>query len=126
MDTTYARSETPEDLHVDIMHVDIMHFDIIGWNSSYTGEPIPAEEMRIWVEQTTARLRALLRGSDRVLEIGCGTGMLLGRLAGSCESYVGLDFFHRRAGASREPVGRARRSAACRITPRFRHTSFRS
>ena len=27
-------------------------FNIVGWNSSYTGEPIPAEEMREWVEDT--------------------------------------------------------------------------
>jgi microcystin synthetase protein McyA len=25
-------------------------FNITGWNSSYTGEPIPAEEMRVWVD----------------------------------------------------------------------------
>ena len=25
-------------------------FDIAGWNSSYTGEPIPPEEMREWVK----------------------------------------------------------------------------
>src|SRR5262249_48810800 len=28
----------------------------------------------------------------RVLEVGCGTGLLLTRLAADCESYVGLDF----------------------------------
>src|SRR6185295_8306444 len=27
-------------------------FDIRGWDSSYTGEPIPADEMREWVERT--------------------------------------------------------------------------
>ena len=37
-----------------------------------------------------SRLRALR--PSRVLEIGCGTGLLLTRLAGTCESYVGLDF----------------------------------
>ncbi|HEX8116814.1 MAG TPA: methyltransferase domain-containing protein, partial [Pyrinomonadaceae bacterium] len=65
-------------------------FDIAGWNSSYTGEPIPAEEMRPWVEQTVSTLRAL-NPSD-VLEVGCGTGLLLTRLAPSCRSYLGLDF----------------------------------
>ena len=65
-------------------------FNIIGWNSSYTGEPIPAEEMRIWVEETVARIRELQ--PRRVLEIGCGTGLLLTRLAADCESYLGLDF----------------------------------
>ena len=65
-------------------------FNIVGWNSSYTGEPIPAEEMRVWVEETVAHLRALQ--PNRVLEIGCGTGLLLTRLAVGCESYLGLDF----------------------------------
>ena len=65
-------------------------FNIVGWNSSYTGEPIAAGQMRIWVEETVSRLRALR--PSRVLEIGCGTGLLLTRLAGTCESYVGLDF----------------------------------
>jgi amino acid adenylation domain-containing protein len=65
-------------------------FNIVGWNSSYTGDPLPAEEMRIWVEDTVGRLRRLQ--PCRVLEIGCGTGLLLTRLAADCESYVGLDF----------------------------------
>ena len=65
-------------------------FNIVGWNSSYTGDPLPAEEMRIWVEDTVAHLRRLR--PRRVLEIGCGTGLLLSRLAADCESYVGLDF----------------------------------
>lgn len=65
-------------------------FNIAGWNSSYTGEPIPAEEMGIWVDETTARIRALQ--PRRVLEIGCGTGLLLTRLAGACQSYLGVDF----------------------------------
>ncbi|HEY2113545.1 MAG TPA: amino acid adenylation domain-containing protein [Candidatus Angelobacter sp.] len=65
-------------------------FNIVGWNSSYTGDPLPAEEMRVWVEDTVAHLRRLQ--PRRVLEIGCGTGLLLTRLAADCESYVGLDF----------------------------------
>jgi amino acid adenylation domain-containing protein len=65
-------------------------FNIVGWESSYTGEPIAAEEMRIWVEETVSRLRTLK--ATRVLEVGCGTGLLLTRLAAGCESYMGLDF----------------------------------
>ena len=67
-------------------------FNLAGWNSSYTGGPIPPDEMRIWVEETVARIQALR--PRRVLEIGCGTGLLLTRLAGSCESYIGVDFSH--------------------------------
>jgi amino acid adenylation domain-containing protein/non-ribosomal peptide synthase protein (TIGR01720 family) len=65
-------------------------FNIVGWHSSYTEAPLPAAEMRIWVEETVARLRGLQ--PLRVLEIGCGTGLLLTRLASSCEQYVGVDF----------------------------------
>jgi amino acid adenylation domain-containing protein len=65
-------------------------FNIVGWNSSYTGDPLPAEEMRIWVEDTVGHLRRLR--PRNVVEIGCGTGLLLTRLAADCESYVGLDF----------------------------------
>jgi ubiquinone/menaquinone biosynthesis C-methylase UbiE/acyl carrier protein len=65
-------------------------FDITGWNSSYTGLPIPAEQMREWQEHTVARILAL--GPSRVLEIGCGTGLLLWPIAPRCERYVGTDF----------------------------------
>jgi amino acid adenylation domain-containing protein len=65
-------------------------FNIAGWKSSYTEEPIAAEEMRIWVEETVKRLRAL--EPRRILEVGCGSGLLLTRLAGACENYAGVDF----------------------------------
>lgn len=79
-DETYAQVEPEED----------PTFNITGWNSSYTGRPIPAEEMREWVEQTVDRILALQ--PKRVLEIGCGTGLLLFRLAPHCDEYVGADF----------------------------------
>ena len=31
-------------------------------------------------------------GARRVLEVGCGTGLLFTRLAPECHSYLGLDF----------------------------------
>lgn len=65
-------------------------FNIVGWNSSYTGEPIPTDEMLEQVEQTVARLQGFQ--PRRVLEIGCGTGLLLFRLAPLAEEYVGTDF----------------------------------
>src|ERR1700739_4353965 len=46
--------------------------------------------MRVWVEETIARLRSLK--PQRVLELGCGTGLLLSRLGAECESYLGMDF----------------------------------
>ena len=65
------------------------HFNTIGWDSSYTGEPLPAEAMREQVDATVARIRAL--GSERLLEIGCGTGLLLFELAPECQQYCATD-----------------------------------
>ncbi len=64
-------------------------FDIAGWTSSFTGEPLPAVEMREWVDHTVAELLGL--APTRVLEIGCGTGLLLQRVAPSTELYLGTD-----------------------------------
>ncbi|HSU84914.1 MAG TPA: phosphopantetheine-binding protein, partial [Thermoanaerobaculia bacterium] len=58
--------------------------------SSYTGGPIPAAEMREWVDATVERLLALPH--HRVLEVGCGTGLLLFRVAPSAERYRATDF----------------------------------
>ncbi|MGH9334547.1 MAG: amino acid adenylation domain-containing protein, partial [Vicinamibacteria bacterium] len=64
-------------------------FNIAGWDSSYTGTPLPAEAMREQVNQTVARIRSL--APERILEIGCGTGLLLFELAPHCEKYVATD-----------------------------------
>ncbi|MFE2109337.1 amino acid adenylation domain-containing protein, partial [Kitasatospora sp. NPDC059463] len=63
--------------------------DLRGWNSSYTGEPIPAAEMREWADRTAERVLALRPRS--VLEIGCGTGLILQRVAPHTERYWGTD-----------------------------------
>ena len=65
-------------------------FNIKGWNSSYTGAPIPAGEMAEWVEATVRDLRAL--APEHVLEIGVGSGLLLARVAPHCQSYFGTDY----------------------------------
>ncbi len=67
-----------------------LSFAITGWNSSYTGQPIPAAEMAEWVEATVADVRAL--HPRQVLEIGCGSGLLLARLAPACQTYLGTDY----------------------------------
>ena len=68
-------------------------FDTSGWNSSYTGEPLSAAVMREWVEHSVARILALR--PRRVLELGCGFGMLLFRIAPQCSFYRGTDFSRR-------------------------------
>jgi amino acid adenylation domain-containing protein/non-ribosomal peptide synthase protein (TIGR01720 family) len=65
-------------------------FNTAGWNSSYTGLPIPPAEMREQVDRTAERILRLR--PRRVLEIGCGTGMLLFQVAPQCAAYTGTDF----------------------------------
>jgi len=65
-------------------------FNISGWNDSYTGAPIPVQEMREWLDTTVAHILSACQ-PQRVLEIGCGTGMLLFRIAPHCQHYCGSD-----------------------------------
>ncbi|GGM54574.1 hypothetical protein GCM10012275_27140 [Longimycelium tulufanense] len=65
-------------------------FNITGWVNSYTRRPFPPEEMREQVDHTVRRILALR--PRRVLEIGCGTGLLLFRVAPHCDLYHGTDF----------------------------------
>ncbi|MFE6162613.1 amino acid adenylation domain-containing protein [Streptomyces sp. NPDC056486] len=64
-------------------------FDISGWISSYTGEPLGADEMHGWVDSIVDRVLALPH--RRVLEIGCGTGLLLFPIAPHTEYYRAVD-----------------------------------
>ncbi|HET8814609.1 MAG TPA: amino acid adenylation domain-containing protein [Solirubrobacterales bacterium] len=70
--------------------------DFTGWRSSYTREALPREQMEDWLRASLDQIRERLpperRGRTRILEIGCGTGLLLLELAGECERYVGTDF----------------------------------
>lgn len=63
--------------------------DFSGWISSYTREPIPRGDMEEWVGTTVQRIKSLAGKS--VLEIGCGTGLLMYPLAPEVENYVGTD-----------------------------------
>lgn len=65
-------------------------FNIAGWKSSYTNHAIPAEQMRDWLDDFIDTVKRYQL--DNVLEIGCGTGMVLFRLANLCASYVATDF----------------------------------
>ncbi|KUJ35542.1 non-ribosomal peptide synthetase [Streptomyces rimosus subsp. rimosus] len=63
--------------------------DFSGWDSSYTGEPIPLDEMRAWRDAIVERVRGF--GGRRVLEIGVGSGLLMGHLAPHVDAYWGTD-----------------------------------
>ncbi len=79
-----------EDSYSRFTHSADPTFNVAGWNSSYTGLPIPEPEMREWVENTVARMLAVR--PKRVLELGCGTGLLLFRAAPHTDLYWGCDF----------------------------------
>jgi amino acid adenylation domain-containing protein len=82
--TYQGEGQTADDLISD------PKLNITGWNSSYTGEPIPLEQMQEWVNDRVQQVLALK--PKRVLEIGCGTGLLLFQIAPHCQTYVGTDF----------------------------------
>jgi acyl-CoA synthetase (AMP-forming)/AMP-acid ligase II/ubiquinone/menaquinone biosynthesis C-methylase UbiE/acyl carrier protein len=62
----------------------------VGWNSSYTGDPIPRPEMEQWRDAAVNRILSL--SPRRVLEIGCGTGLVLAKVAPHTEAYWATDF----------------------------------
>ena len=96
-------------------------FNIAGWNSSYTGDAIPADEMRVWVETTAERIRALRAKS--VWEIGCGTGLLLFRVAPGCEHYHGTDISQAALDFLQQQIDRVRTEAAqCHVWSARRRT----
>ncbi|EFG04908.1 class I SAM-dependent methyltransferase [Streptomyces clavuligerus] len=63
--------------------------NLSGWHDSYTGEPLEQRQMLEWIDNTVDLVGGT--GPSRVLEIGCGTGLLLFRLAPRTEWYLGLD-----------------------------------
>lgn len=60
------------------------------WISSYTGQQIPEPEIFECIDDSVERVLALQ--PQRVLELGCGSGLLLFRIAPRCKYYCGTDF----------------------------------
>ncbi|MFI6785108.1 class I SAM-dependent methyltransferase [Micromonospora sp. NPDC050276] len=75
--------------------------DLSGWRASDTGLPLPVEHMRDWLTCTIDLV--LAQRPVRVLEIGCGTGLLAHRLHPHLDGYVGTDV----ASAAVQRLGRA-------------------
>lgn len=59
------------------------------WISSFDHRDFPEAHVREWADATAARI--LRRAPKRVLELACGTGMILWRLAPGCERYDACD-----------------------------------
>lgn len=85
-DETYRQTENNEGAPLEFD----ARFNFAGWRSSYTGELLAASEMREWVDHTVGRVASL--EPKRVLEIGCGTGMILFGCLPKVDHYTGVDF----------------------------------
>jgi SAM-dependent methyltransferase len=85
----------------------------VGWTSCYTNKPIPQTEMQEWLDCTIARILSLR--PQKVLEIGCGVGLLLQELAPKCGVYRGTDL-------SPIAIGRLREFVASQ--PELRHVEL--
>jgi SAM-dependent methyltransferase/acyl carrier protein len=89
-------------------------FNTAGWRSSVDGGPLPEDEMRQWLGERAERI--LAHRPRRVLELGCGTGMVLFELAPHCEAYHGVDLSQ----ASLDYVA----AQLARSGDRFRHVTL--
>lgn len=76
-----------DDLHA---HNPMYGPSFIGLDRTSTGRAIPEIQMQEWINHTIERLRGLR--PERILELGCGTGLLIDALARDCEHYLGIDF----------------------------------
>lgn len=85
----------------------------VGWTSNFTNKPIPEPDMVEWLDCTIQRIRAL--GASRILEVGCGVGLLVEKLAPACEVYCGTDL---------SPVAVHRLRAFAQSKPELRHVEF--
>lgn len=63
--------------------------DATGWVSRCTRSPFNPLELREAIDETVLRIKSL--APRRVLEIGCGTGLVLRGLASACEAYTATD-----------------------------------
>lgn len=63
--------------------------NFVGWKSSFTEQQIPEEQMMVWLRSTVDRILNL--NPDRILEIGCGVGLVLQHVAPNRSSYVATD-----------------------------------
>lgn len=86
--------------------------DFTGWNCSVTGEPMPLDDMCEWLEATLKQIRSRVPSESlrdrtlQVLEIGCGTGLIVQQLAHHCSRYVGTDFSRRALADLRSKLGK--------------------
>jgi amino acid adenylation domain-containing protein len=62
-----------------------------GWNSSYTGKPLPKEQMDEFGDNVLKKLIPHLKPDRKVLEIGTAGGITMKRIAPKVGTYIGTD-----------------------------------
>lgn len=67
-------------------------FNTQGWNNSLTNQPFTQDVMQEWLQDTLDKIGALKPRS--VLEIGCGSGLILFGLLDKIDTYCGIDISH--------------------------------
>lgn len=85
--------------------------EFAGWTDSFSGEPIPREQMNAWAAEACAR--CLPDESNlSVLEIGCGNGIIAKRIIGKCRRFVGADISSTALGHLKKSLGEDKQNAA--------------
>jgi microcystin synthetase protein McyA len=82
-------AEVFDDKYSYIQKKDRNTFNTIGWESSYTGNDFDKSEMTEWLSSAVNNIKRFDLG--KVLEIGCGTGMIMFSVLPFCELYLGTD-----------------------------------
>ncbi|GAB0112992.1 hypothetical protein AcidC75_05170 [Acidisoma sp. C75] len=101
-DLSYDRSATQEGPNFDV------------WTDSFSRKPIPIAEMQAWLAETADRILSLPH--EDVMEIGCGTGLILQAVAAHCRSYRASDL---------SQVAVSRLSGWVATQPGLSHTALR-
>jgi natural product biosynthesis luciferase-like monooxygenase protein/amino acid adenylation domain-containing protein len=95
--------------------------EFAGWNSSYTGEPIPPNQMREWLGHTVT---SVLRLQPRALiDVGVGVGLLLRNIVPAVDSYLGIDVSETALVAARDSLARVHHDG-CRVDLRLGDASL--
>ncbi|MDX3232393.1 amino acid adenylation domain-containing protein [Streptomyces sp. ME19-01-6] len=79
--------------------------DFSGWDSRYTGEPIPLQEMTAWRDAAVEQI--LSWSPRRLLEIGVGAGLLMAKVVPTVEEYWATDLSASVTDRLREQVAQA-------------------